>query len=139
MGAPMKTDPVLELAERLIAAIVAGDVEAVRDIYSPNARIWHNFDQLEQTVDENLGVLRWLVRNVSSLRYEEIRRHRTDAGFVQQHVLRGTSRSGQALELPACLICTVKDGHITRLEEYFDSAQLAPIASNPSAPLGKGD
>jgi len=54
-------------------------------------------------------------------------------------VLRGTSRSGQALELPACLICTVKDGHITRLEEYFDSAQLAPIASNPSTPLGKGD
>jgi len=129
----------LDLAERLFAAIVAGDVEAVRDIYSPDARVWHNFDGVEQTVDENLRVLRWLVRNVSNLRYEEIRRRRIEDGFVQQHVLRGTSRGGRPLELAACMICTVKDGHITRLEEYFDPAQLEPLSTDPSAPLGKGD
>jgi ketosteroid isomerase-like protein len=135
----METDANLGLAERLFAAIVAGNVEAVRNIYSPDARVWHNFDGVEQTVDENLRVLRWLVRNVSNLRYEEIRRRRTDDGFVQQHVLRGTSRSGQQLNLAACMICTVKDDHITRLEEYFDPAQLAPLSTDPSSPLGKGD
>ena len=117
-----------DLAERLIAAIVAGDVEAVRAIYSPDARIWHNFDDLEQTVDENLRVLRWLVRNVANLRYEDIRRQRTERGFMQQHVLRGTTGDGRPVELPAVLICTVENDHITRLEEYFDSAHLAVLS-----------
>lgn len=117
-----------DLAERLIAAIVAGDVEAVRAIYSPDARIWHNFDDLEQTVDENLRVLRWLVRNVANLRYEDIRRQRTERGFMQQHVLRGTTDDGRPVELPAVLICTVENDHITRLEEYFDSAHLAVLS-----------
>jgi ketosteroid isomerase-like protein len=135
----MKNEASLDLAERLFAAIVAGDVDAVRGIYSPDARVWHNFDQVEQTVDENLRVLRWLVRSVAGLRYEEIRRQATDSGFVQQHVLRGTSPTGKPIELPACMVCTVKDGRITRIEEYFDSAQLAPLATDPSTPLGKGD
>jgi uncharacterized protein len=135
----METDPVLGLAERLIAAIVAGDVDAVRAIYSPDARIWHNFDGVEQTVDENLRVLRWLVRSVSSLRYEDVRRQRTEHGFLQQHVLRGSAPNGRPVELAACLICTVAGGRITRLEEYFDTAQLEPLSVDASAPLGKGD
>jgi len=135
----MKKEPSLEVAERLFAAIVAGDVEAVRDIYSPDARVWHNFDRVEQTVEENLRVLHWVVGNVKNLRYEEVRRQRTDDGFVQQHVLRGTSRSGEPIELPACLVCTVKDGHITRIEEYFDPVQLGPLAADQSSPLSKGD
>jgi ketosteroid isomerase-like protein len=122
-------DPVLALAERLFGAIVAGDVEAVREIYAPEARIWHNTDGVEQTADENLRVLRWLTANVSSLRYEEIRLQRTDRGFIQQHVLRGTTAAGRPIELPACLIGTVADGRITRIDEYFDSAHLAPLGA----------
>jgi len=131
----MNRDP-LDLAERLIGAIVAGDVEAVRALYAPEARIWHNYDGLEQTVEENLRVLRWLVRNVAGLRYEQIRRLRTDEGFLQQHVLRGTSPEGRAVELPACLIGTVANGRITRIDEYFDSAHLAPLSGG--AVLGSG-
>jgi ketosteroid isomerase-like protein len=117
----------LQLAERLMTAITAGNIAEVRNIYAPNAVIWHNNDNLEQSVDENLAVLGWVVKNISHLRYEQIRRHRTESGFVQQHVLRGTASNGQPLEVPACLVCTVKDGHITRLEEYLDTAHLAPL------------
>jgi ketosteroid isomerase-like protein len=47
-------------------------------------------------------------------------------GFVQQHVLRGTRKhDGERLALPACIVCAVKDGKITRLDEYFDSARVA--------------
>jgi ketosteroid isomerase-like protein len=28
------------------------------------------------------------------------------------------------VELPACIVCSVADGTITRLDEYFDAAQV---------------
>lgn len=117
----------LEVAERLFAAISVGDVDAVRELYSPDVVIWHNFDQVEQTRDQNLRTITWMTENVKDVRYEEIQRHEFDGGFVQQHVLRGTGPSGGALEMPACIICRVEDGLITRLDEYLDSAHTAPL------------
>src|ERR1700752_371833 len=119
-------DPHLALAERFLAAIVAGDFDTVRAIYAPDARIWHNVTGVAQTVDENLRVLRWLVRNVTELRYEEVRRLRTPDGYVQQHVLRATGPDGSAIAIPACLIVTVRDGRIVGLDEYLDSVHAAP-------------
>lgn len=123
----MSTDDSLQVAERLFAAIMAGNVDAVRDIYALDAVIWRNNDGLEQSVDDNLRVLQWVVTHIRNLRYEDIRRQRTDTGFLQQHVLRGTASNGHELNVPACIICTVRDGRITRLEEYLDSAHLAPL------------
>ena len=117
----------LAVAERLFAAIQAGDVDAVRELYSPGVVIWHNFDQVEQTRDQNLRTLAWMTKNVKDVRYEEIQRHAFEGGFVQQHVLRGTGPSGMPIEMPACIICRVEDGLITRLDEYLDSAQTAPL------------
>ena len=33
------------------------------------------------------------------------------------------------IALPACIVATVEGGHITRLDEYLDSAQTAVFAS----------
>ena len=117
----------LELADRFFTAIPKGDLETVRAIYAPDALIWHNNDQTTQSVEQNLQVLAWVTKNIAGLRYEEIRRHVTPAGFVQQHVLRGTAPNGKPLEVPACILCSVKDGRITRLDEYLDSAQIAVL------------
>jgi CBS domain-containing protein len=57
---------------RLIDAIVAGDPAAVTAAYHPDDRIWHNFDQIEQTVDENVATLKWFIRAMP-----ERRRRRT--------------------------------------------------------------
>lgn len=119
----------LEVAERLFAAIAGGDIEAVRGIYTEDAVIWHNDDNQPQTPEQNLRILRWVVRNVRELRYEEIRRQETAGGFVQQHVLRGIAPNGERLDVPACIVCTVADGRITRLDEYLDSAQTASLRS----------
>ena len=123
----MTSDDPLQLAERLFAAITAGDVEAVRDIYAADAVIWHNNDGLEQCVDDNLRVLRWVAANIRHLHYENVRRQRTDTGFAQQHALRGRAPNGRELNIPACIICTVRNGRITRLDEYLDSAHLLPL------------
>lgn len=125
---PASSSP-LEVAERFFAAIAAGDIEAIRGMYASDAVIWHNDDNQAQTPEQNLRVLRWVVRNVRELRYEEIRRQEWPGGFVQQHVLRGFAPNGDPLEMPACIVCTVADGRITRLDEYLDSAQTASLRS----------
>ncbi len=118
----------LALADRFFAAIEAGDLEAVRSAYAPDARIWHNHDGVTQTVDDNLVVLAWMASNLRDLRYEEVRRQPTPSGFVQQHVLRATLPGGGAFELPACIVIDLDgDGRITRLDEYLDSAAVAVL------------
>jgi ketosteroid isomerase-like protein len=132
MDSTSKTNPEqsLEVADRLFKAIERGDVAAIRDIYAPGAKIWHNNDGATQNIDANLAVLGWVVANISELAYTEIRRHATPAGFVQQHVMRGRVKSsGKEFRLPACIICDVEQGRITRLDEYFDSAHIAVLTA----------
>jgi len=118
----------LEVADRLFKAIERGEVNAIRDIYAPHTKIWHNFDNLTQSVDENLAVLKGVVANVEEISYTEIRRQPTPSGFIQQHVLRGKVKaSGKEIAIPACIVCKVENGRITRLDEYLDSAQTAAL------------
>ena len=113
-----------ELADRLFAAIEAGDIDAVRDLYAPDAVVWHNTDGVEQDVEANLATLRWCADNLGGMRYADVRRRVDDDGFVQQHVLVAGSRSGVEVAVPACIVATVRDGRIARIDEYLDSAQV---------------
>ena len=73
-------------------------------------------------------VARWMAKRMPDKHYDEIRRQPTPTGFVQQHVLRGTAPDGTAVEIPACLIVTIADGRITRLEEYLDTKDAAALS-----------
>lgn len=111
-----------DLADRLLAAIMTADLDAMRAIYAPDAALWHNFDQRDQSVDENLQSLTDLHRRLADIRYTEIRRFLAPGGFVQQHVLTGQAAGGP-LRMPAMIRFWTEDGRITRLEEYLDTAQ----------------
>jgi ketosteroid isomerase-like protein len=117
----------LDLADRFFTAIQAGDTATLAEIYSPDATIWHNYDQQDQTREQSLVVLQWVIKNVGGLRYDEIRRDPLPDGFVQQHVLRGTAPDGSALEVPAMMRVYCRDGRITRLEEYLDAGQVKAL------------
>jgi len=118
----------MQTAERLFRAIERGDVEAIRHIYTPTTKIWHNNDSVEQTVEQNLATLKWVIANIKGLRYTEVRRQPTPIGFVQQHVLRGHFKD-KDIALPACIVCIVENGRIKRLDEYLDSAHTAVFTS----------
>jgi ketosteroid isomerase-like protein len=120
---------VLALADRFFAAIEAGDIASVRDIYAPDAQIWHNTDGIVQGPDDNARTLGWIAANLRDVRYTDVKRSATDDGFVQQHVLVATNRAGARVEVPACIVTTVRDGRITRLDEYLDSASVAVITA----------
>jgi uncharacterized protein len=115
------------LLDRLMAAISRGDVAAASACYAPDARIWHNFDGLEQSVAENMRTLAWMDKRLSGRNYEIVSRHAFDGGFVQQHVLTGTLNNGAAFRMPACIVVRVADGLITRLDEYLDTAHTQAL------------
>jgi uncharacterized protein len=116
-----------EIVVRFFAALEAGDIETLREIYAPDAVIWHNDDLIEQPVADNLRVLAGLHRAVSGLHYDIVRRVPAPDGVLQQHVLRGRLADGTDVALHAAMYLQVRDGHVTRIEEYLDSAQRSSI------------
>jgi ketosteroid isomerase-like protein len=105
--------------------VEAGDIDGLVACYAPDAAIWHNTDGLEQTPAQNGETLKGFVTRISDRRYGERRVRAFAGGFVHQHVLTGVRQDGAVLTLPACIVCEVEDGKITRLDEYFDSAHVA--------------
>jgi len=110
---------------RFFDAIEAGDIEAVAACYADDVVVWHNTDGLSSTKAENLKVLAGFVKHTPFRRYEDRRVAVFPGGFVQQHVLKSAKADGTPVALHAAIVCAVKDGAITRLDEYFDSAELA--------------
>ena len=117
------------VADALFAAIEAGDIDAVADLYDPAVEVWHNTDGVTQDRAANLRTLRWVIDNLTDRSYDDVRRRVTPEGFVQQHVLRVATASGRRAEVPACLVATVADGRITRIDEYLDSAHVAALVT----------
>jgi ketosteroid isomerase-like protein len=127
MKADETHDAMIAFARRFVAAIQAGDAEAVRACYAPDARIWHNIDEVEQTVDQNLKSLDWFVRKLPDRHYDVQRVEALPDGFVQQHVLSATLPDGTRWQMAACVVVRMADGRIIRLDEYIDSAATAAL------------
>ena len=120
----MNEQEINALADEFLDAIVAGDSDKVLSMYAEGATIWHNFDDVDQVPTENVRTLRALHRLIPGFRYDEIRRTVVADGYWQQHVLRATTANGD-LNMPAALRVYVRDGKITRLEEYLDPAPFS--------------
>lgn len=121
----MMPDAMRAFAQHFFDCVERGDIAGLRAAYADNARIWHNTDGLEQTPDENAEGLKGFVKRIGERVYANRRVSVWDGGFVQQHELQGVRGDGVRVTLPACIICTVANGKITRLDEYFDSAHVA--------------
>ena len=119
----MTEQEILDFAERFVGAIQSGDVDTVRACYAPGAKLWHNTDDVEQTVDQNMAVLGWFIRTLPDRNYRVIRREALKDGFLQQHVLEATLPDGTRWSMFACCVIRMENGLITRLDEYLDSAQ----------------
>ena len=114
------------LAKRFFDCVEAGDIDGLVACYAPDAEIWHNTDEQIQGPEDNRKTLAGMVTRILDRVYDDRRVDVFPGGFVQQHTLRGTRKhDGVRLALPACIVCKVKDGKITRLDEYFDSAHVA--------------
>jgi ketosteroid isomerase-like protein len=115
------------LAKRFVAAIMAKDIDTIRQCYAPDAKIWHNFDNIYQSVDENIRGVHWIHKVLAGVNYDVKRIQPFPGGYLQEHVLRGKLPNGEDFAMPACVVCTVRDGRITALDEYLDSRHTKPL------------
>ncbi|WP_165793781.1 nuclear transport factor 2 family protein [Hyphococcus luteus] len=120
----MKT---LELARHFIDCIERGDLDAARACFHEDAGIWHNYDGVTQTVDQNMRVAANIVDKTRSRKYDYKRLLEIDGGYLQQHTLRIVAQDGKELAAEAIAVVLVEDGKIKRIEEYLDPTPLAPL------------
>lgn len=123
----MTEQETFDFAEKFIGAIQSGDVATVRACYAPDAKLWHNSDRIEQTVDQNMAVLDWFIKTLPDRNYRVIRREALSDGFLQQHVLEATLPDGTAWSMDACCVIKIENGLIIRLDEYLDSGQAKAL------------
>jgi len=113
-------------ARRLIECVIGGDIAGVDALYHDDIRCWRNLDGRELVKKQALKTVQFLA-TLDELSYEDIRVAPTPTGFVQQHILCCTTSSGEEVRVDACLVGTVEDGQIVRIDEYVDSAAMAPL------------
>lgn len=114
----------MEVAAALFAGIESGRADDVAALYADDIKVWHNFDNREQSKAENLETLKGLVSSTGSRSYVVIERLLLPDGRVlQRHDLKVTTRGGAEFVIPACIFITVRNGHIVRIDEYLDTGQ----------------
>ena len=119
--------PHVAVARQLIEAVEAGDLDALRELYLEDAVLWQNLSGQPVGREQAVKTVRWLRGALQQLRYEDVRVAPTPDGFVQQQTMVAVTADGQPLRVDACLVATLRDGRIARIDEYLDSGQLAPL------------
>lgn len=126
----MTSQDYIAFAQKFVGAIQSGDTATVRACYHPDAKLWHNNDGIEQTVDQNMKVLDWFIRALPDRNYRVTRLEALPDGFMQQHVLEATLPDGTKWAMDACVVVRMENGVITRLDEYIDSAKSAQLRAH---------
>ena len=120
----------IDVANRLFGAIERGDYPGVEALWAADVTVWHSGDTRDNDRRRALKVIRWFIDTTTARRYEILDRQFFDGGFVQQHILHADATNGASIGLRVCIVIKVgTDGLITRIDEYFDPADMAPLMS----------
>ncbi len=119
------TTPETGPAARLLAALDTATVDPA--VIADGATAWHNFDEIDMPLEDTFGSVRMIREKVPDFRFDGQRFHTAGDVTVAQYTLRGTLPGGAEAAAPACLVVHTSGDRVTRIEEYLDTAQLAPI------------
>jgi len=125
---PNLRSTVEEVADRLFTAIEKGDAATVEALWDADVLVWKSAEPEEQAKNRAMRVIAWFMDSTTSRRYEILDRQFFDGGFVQQHVLHAAGKGGGSISLRVCIVIKVgTNGLITKIDEYFDPAELEPL------------
>lgn len=124
----------LDIADTLFTAIERGDLDALAALWSDDIVVWRQGGGRERDKPRALKVIEWFARATADRRYEVLDRQVFDGGFLQQHIVHATpihAKDRAPLSFRAALVVKVgADGLISRIDEYLDPADLAPLAQS---------
>lgn len=112
------------LCHELFDALERGDVAAVDACYAPEMTMWANFTMQEIDREQNLAAITAGAAMQRRRTYDDRQVHTFHDGFVAQYTCTVVTNGGRRVPLSACLVATVHDGRIVRLEEYLDSGRF---------------
>lgn len=107
---------------RLYDALARGDVAAARACCSPDVRVWHNFDCRALTASEAAEGWTAFCSTFPERYIADVRRTPLPNGVLQRHLQVVRHSDGTRSMWPICLIVTLRDDLIVRLDEYLDRA-----------------
>lgn len=120
-----------DYVRQMFAAISRGDMVAFKACLTPDAVIWHNHDNVEQSVDETCQSLAYFCSQSTSRSYQDQRIVNAGRLHFVQHTLVAELKSGKTFRLPAMMRVEVNDdGRIVRIEEYFDGRALDALVAS---------
>lgn len=119
-----------EFVAKVHAAVGSGSPEAMAQVIDPEALVWENIDGKTRTFAEAGRFHEVLAQLLDSFSFEDVRVTATDAGYVEQHtkvfVRKRAPFRRRVYRSPACMVVTVVDGQIRKVEEYLDAASFPP-------------
>ena len=122
------TSSTLDVADRLFEAIANSDIATVKQLFGDDVLVWHSGDTRDSAKERAARIIDWFINATTDRRYEVLDRQFFDGGFVQQHVLHANGRNGNSIHMRVCIVIKVgPDALITRIDEYFDPADMAPL------------
>ena len=120
-------DAIADVADRLFAAIEQSDIAMVEQLWNDDVVVWKV--ELTATATRARAAGHRLVHQrdhrspLRDPRPAVLRRR-----FVQQHILHANGRNGGSISMRVCIVIKVgANGLITRIDEYFDPAEMAPL------------
>jgi ketosteroid isomerase-like protein len=125
-------ESIVDVADRLFAAIENSDMAAVERLWSDDIAVWRVGAHRDNDKARALRVIDWLITTTTERHYQILDRQLFDngsiRGFVQQHILHATGHADQSISLRVCIVIKIgTDGLIGRIDEYFDPAGIAPL------------
>ena len=110
------------------------DYATMRSLCTSAATVWHSDGSDDQSIDENMELLKKLAADVDTLRYDIVRQFQDGDEVLQQQVLHLSMTDGSRSEVQAAMYFRFDDGLIDRIEEYFDVVPLdEPLPSSGSS------
>jgi ketosteroid isomerase-like protein len=98
-------------------------------LFADGAITWHSFDEVDApTVPDTFASLRAIRAVLPDFTMADVTAHDVGPGLgLAQYLITGTLPDGSRLRAPAAMVVHHDGSAVTRIEEYVDTGQLAPM------------
>lgn len=119
---------IVDVADQLFTAIEQSDTPVLDEILADDVAVWRSGARRDDDKQRALRVLHWFINVTADRRYEILDRRLFSDGFVQQHLLHATGLGGESIAMRVCIVIKLGgNALISRIDEYFDPAEIAPL------------
>ncbi|TGD71270.1 hypothetical protein E4634_18525 [Mangrovimicrobium sediminis] len=116
-----------EIVDRFYAALARKDLASALACCTENACFWHNFDDVEQNLEQAARGWQALFDGFTENRIDKVRRDPIPGGLVQRHRFLLRAADGVLKARPCCIFVSFSAGRIARLDEYIDLSGALPV------------